>query len=171
MKIHYQQYTQTGITTARCLNQKRPAFLYLKFLLITAFLAAPTISYAEQILPKITVYKSPTCGCCTKWVKHLEKNGFIVEAFNSKNMPAVKRELGVKPQYQSCHTGMVDGYYIEGHVPADDIKRLLSEKPKAVGLAVPGMPMGSPGMEGNRKDAYSVILVEKEGTQKVYSKY
>jgi hypothetical protein len=172
MKIHYQQYAQTDMTQAHYHNQKRSAFLYLMLLLITAFFSAPTITYAEQIvLPKITVYKSPTCGCCTKWVKHLEKNGFIVEAFNSKNMPAVKRELGVEPHYQSCHTAMVGGYYVEGHVPADDIKRLLTEKPTAVGLAVPGMPMGSPGMEGNRKDAYSVILVDKEGAQKAYSKY
>jgi len=145
--------------------------LYLKLLLVAAFFATPAITYAEQILPKITVYKSPTCGCCTKWIKHLEKNGFDVEAYNSKNMAAVKRQIDVKPQYQSCHTAMIDGYYIEGHVPADDIKRLLKEKPEAIGLAAPGMPMGSPGMEGHRKDSYSVLLISKEGDQKVFSKH
>ena len=146
-------------------------FPYLKFLLIAAFLTAPAISYAEQILPKITVYKSPTCGCCTKWIKHLEHNGFVVEALNSRDMSAVKRQMGITRQIQSCHTGEVDGYFIEGHVPADDIKRLLKEKPKAVGLTVPGMPMGSPGMEGHRKDAYSVLLISKDGHREVYSKH
>jgi len=154
-------------------GQKRSAFLCLKFLLITAFLSTPAISYAEQKegFSQITVYKSPTCRCCTKWIKHLEKNGFTVEAHNREDMSAIKREMGIEPKYQSCHTALVDGYYIEGHVPADDIKRLLTEKPKAAGLTVPGMPKGSPGMEVGRKDPYSVLLVNKEGTQKVYSKY
>ncbi len=146
-------------------------FFSLKFLLIIAFLITPAASYAEQILPKITVYKSPTCGCCTKWVKHLEQNGFIVEAFNSRDMSAVKRQMGITRDIQSCHTGEIDGYFIEGHVPADDIKRLLKEKPEAAGLTVPGMPMGSPGMEGHRKDAYSVLLVSKDGKQEVFSKH
>ncbi len=146
-------------------------FFSLKFLLIIAFLITPAASYAEQILQKITVYKSPTCGCCTKWVKHLEQNGFIVEAFNSRDMSAVKRQMGITRDIQSCHTGEIDGYFIEGHVPADDIKRLLKEKPEAAGLTVPGMPMGSPGMEGHRKDAYSVLLVSKDGKQEVFSKH
>jgi len=171
MKVHYSQYAQMTSPEAYCLDQKRSAFLYLKFLLIATFLAVPAITYAEQKLPQITVYKSPTCGCCKKWIKHLEKNGFTVEAYNSRYMSTVKRELGVKPQYHSCHTAMVDGYYIEGHVPANDIKRLLTEKPKAIGLAVPGMPMGSPGMEGNRKDPHSVLLISEEDTQQVYNKY
>lgn len=146
-------------------------FLFLKVLLTVAFLIAPAASHAEQILPKITVYKSPTCGCCTKWVKHLEQNGFVVEALNSRDMSAVKRQMGITRDIQSCHTGEVNGYFIEGHVPADDIKRLLKEKPKAAGLTVPGMPMGSPGMEGHRKDAYSVLLISKEGRREVYSKH
>jgi len=146
-------------------------FPYLKFLLIAAFFAAPAIGHAEQILPKITVYKSPTCGCCTKWVKHLEQNGFVVEALNSRDMSAVKRQMGITRDIQSCHTGEVNGYFIEGHVPADDIKRLLKEKPKAAGLTVPGMPMGSPGMEGHRKDAYSVLLVSKDGKQEVFAEH
>lgn len=147
------------------------AFPYLKFLLIAAFLAMPAISYAEQILPKITVYKSPTCGCCKKWVKHLEENGFDVKAHNSQDMFTVKQQMGITRNIQSCHTAEIDGYFIEGHVPADDIKRLIKEKPKAAGLSVPGMPMGSPGMEGNRKDAYSVLLVSEDGKQQVFSKH
>ncbi len=86
-------------------------------------------------------------------------------------MSNLKREIGIRPRLQSCHTALVDGYYIEGHVPADDIRRLLSEKPDAAGLTVPGMPMGSPGMEGYRKDPYSVLLINKDGSQKEYSKH
>ncbi len=149
----------------------KAALLSLKFFLLAIFIAAPATSYAEQILPKITVYKSPTCGCCTKWVKHLEQNGFIVQALNSRDMSAVKRQMGITRDIQSCHTGEIDGYFIEGHVPASDIKRLLKEKPKAAGLTVPGMPMGSPGMEGHRKDAYSVLLISEDGKQQVFSKH
>ncbi len=146
-------------------------FTCVKFLLIAAVFFGPAISYAEQTLPTITVYKSPTCGCCTKWIKHLEQNGFDVQAYNSKSMSAVKQQIGVKPQYQSCHTATVNGYFLEGHVPANDIKRLLNEKPEAVGLAVPGMPMGSPGMEGQHKDSYSVLLITKDDDRKVFSQY
>lgn len=129
------------------------------------------IGHAEQKIPHITVYKSPTCGCCNKWIKHLQQNGFEVEAHNSKDMPKIKREMGVPPQYQSCHTAVINGYYIEGHVPAKDIKQLLAEKPNAAGLAVPGMPMGSPGMEGHRKDPYSVLIIQKDNSQGVYNQY
>jgi len=171
MKKQYPQYDKINMPKVNSFDLKRPAFLYLNFLMIATLLAAPTVTYAVQNLPQITVYKSPTCGCCTKWIKHLEKNGFNVKTYNSGNMSVVKYEMGVKPKHQSCHTAMVDGYYIEGHVPVNDIKRLLTEKPKAAGLAVPGMTMGSPGMEGNRKDPYSVLLIRKDGVQKVYSEY
>ena len=137
------------------------------------FLSVPGIGQAEQKdgITEITVYKSPTCRCCRKWIKHLEKNGFLVNAINEENMSSIKYKMGIEPKYQSCHTAMVDGYYIEGHVPASDIRRLLSEKPDAAGLTVPGMPKGSPGMEVGGKDPYSVLLVNKDGTQKVYNKY
>jgi len=171
MKLQHQQYSQTSNLKAHFFDQKRFTFLYLILLLTVTFFAAPIITYAEQGLPTITVYKSPTCGCCRKWVKHLEKNGFTVEAHNRENMSDIKREMGIQPKYQSCHTAVVNGYYIEGHVPASDIKQLLAEKPKAAGLTVPGMPKGSPGMEVGRKDPYSVLLVDKEGNQKVYNKY
>ena len=129
------------------------------------------VANAEQTTPRITVYKSPTCGCCDKWIKHLEQNGFVVEAHNRKDMKSIKQKNGIKPQYQSCHTGLINGYYIEGHVPAQDIKKLLVEKPKAAGLSVPRMPMGSPGMEGHRKDPYSVYLIQENGESKVYNSY
>ena len=114
--------------------------------------------------PKIMVYKSPTCGCCAGWAEHLQKNGFDVSVENRDDLPMIKASRGVPEDLQSCHTAIVDGYTIEGHVPAGDIKKLLAQKPDAQGLAVPGMPMGSPGMEmGDRKDSYRVILFNKTG--------
>lgn len=119
----------------------------------------------------ITVYKTPTCGCCSKWVRHLEKNGFEVNAINRSNLSSVKSEAGIPRNLASCHTAVVGNYVIEGHVPADDIKRLLKEQPAASGLSVPGMPMGSPGMEGSRKDTYNVMMFTKEGDSTVFSRY
>jgi hypothetical protein len=114
--------------------------------------------------PKIMVYKSPTCGCCTGWAAHLRENGFDVSVENRDDLPSIKARQGVPEDLQSCHTAVVDGYTIEGHVPAGDIKKLLAQKPDAQGLAAPGMPMGSPGMEmGGRKDSYRVILFNKTG--------
>jgi hypothetical protein len=134
-----------------------------------AMLGLPT--FAMAALPVIEVYKSASCGCCSEWIKHLEANGFTVRA-NNVEMPAQYRKLaGIPDALGSCHTGLVNGYAIEGHVPARDIKQLLREKPKAKGLAVPAMPMGSPGMEGPRKDAYDVLLVKNNGSTAVYKHY
>lgn len=119
----------------------------------------------------ITVYKSPTCGCCAKWVDHLEQNGFSVVVHERHNMSPVKEQFGVDQRYQSCHTAVVDGYIVEGHVPAKDIKQLLAQKPDIKGLAVPGMPMGSPGMEGPYKDHYRVLAIDDEDAARVYSRY
>lgn len=119
----------------------------------------------------ITVYKSPTCGCCKKWVSHLEDHGFTVKSHNQNDMSAIKKKLGVAPNLQSCHTAKVGGYVIEGHVPASDIQQLLAEKPDIHGLTVPGMPMGSPGMEGHRKDAYDVLSIDKRGRTSVFNQY
>jgi len=122
-------------------------------------------------LESITVYKSPTCGCCTKWIKYLQANGFKVEAIDLQDMSAVKVEAGISRQLASCHTAKVGGYVVEGHVPADDIKRLLKERPDVVGLTVPGMPMGSPGMEGHREDNYDVLTFTRTGETSVFSRY
>jgi hypothetical protein len=108
----------------------------------------------------ITVYKTPTCGCCTKWIDHLEASGFEVEAKDLPDLTALKAANGVPGAMASCHTAMVEGYVIEGHVPAADIRRLLAERPAVAGLAVPGMPLGSPGMEHpdpRRHEAYDVF--------------
>ena len=118
----------------------------------------------------IVVYKSPTCGCCSKWVDHLEKNGFSVEVHDQRDMGIIKDRFGVPRNLQSCHTAQVGGYFVEGHVPADVIRRMLEEKPAIQGLAVPGMPMGSPGMEGPRKDPYDVLAYDEAGKPSVYAR-
>lgn len=124
--------------------------------------------------PLVEVWKSPTCGCCTDWVKHMEDNGFRVTVNDSGNTSARAR-LGIAQKFGSCHTALVDGYAVEGHVPASEIRRLLKEKPKAVGLAVPGMPVGSPGMDGpqygGRTDAFDVLLVQADGAASVYKQF
>ena len=140
-------------------------FIPLLFYIVLSFFSKPV--YSEDIL----VYKSPTCGCCKKWIKHLEAEGFNVTSKDTRNMKAVKEKMGVQPYLQSCHTAKVGKYYIEGHVSASDIKRLLKEKPDIKGLSVPGMPMGSPGMEGDRKDKYNVIAIDYDNNPTVYSKH
>lgn len=122
--------------------------------------------------PEMTVYKSPTCGCCDKWIDHMEDNGFQVKAIDVLDVIPIKQQYGLRPEHASCHTAIVEGYVVEGHVPAADVKRLLSEKPDVLGLAVPGMPIGSPGMEmGDRVDSYSVIAVDKDGGTEVFNQY
>lgn len=117
------------------------------------------------------VYKSPTCGCCSLWVEHLRQNGFEVVTRDVHDVGAYKSRYGVPRNLSSCHTARVGGYIVEGHVPARELKRLLAERPKAVGLAVPAMPMGSPGMEGPRKDSYRVLLFDSQGRYRTYARY
>ncbi|NPC55615.1 DUF411 domain-containing protein [Caenimonas soli] len=120
------------------------------------------------------VWKDPDCGCCKEWVAHLEANGFKVKV-NETGNGAARTRLGIASKYGSCHTALIGGYAIEGHVPAREIHRLLKERPNAIGLAVPGMPVGSPGMDGaiygNRKDPFSVMLLSKGGGATVYQQY
>ena len=120
----------------------------------------------------VTVYKTPTCGCCAKWVDHLKEHGFTVEVVDQPDVSPVKREHSVPQAFASCHTALVDGYAIEGHVPADVIARLLRERPKVAGIAVPGMPIGSPGMEvpGRAPDRYDVLTFDKQGKTAVYAR-
>lgn len=129
---------------------------------VTAMLAAPANLKASSS-PLIKVARRSGCGCCLLWGKHLEANGFTVEMTERKDMAAYKASVGVTSVLESCHTGMIDGYVIEGHVPADAIKRLLTQRPQATGLSVPGMPIGSPGMEGGTPEIYEVILFGKSG--------
>lgn len=118
----------------------------------------------------VTVYKSPTCGCCNKWVDHMKAAGFEVRSVDMDDVTEVKQASGVPMRLRTCHTALVDGYVVEGHVPPDLVKKLLAEKPKAAGLAVPGMPIGSPGMEGTPVQAYEVLLFDKSGKTSVYAK-
>ena len=119
--------------------------------------------------PTITVYKDPSCGCCKNWIQYLTKHGYKVDAKDTPDMPAIKRTLGVPEALTSCHTAVVNGYLIEGHVSAEDIDRLLAQKPKIAGLAVPGMPSNSPGMDGPRTKAYQVLAFDKNGKTTVFS--
>jgi len=121
--------------------------------------------------PKITVYKSAACECCSKWAKHLEENGFQVETVNLNDLGMVKSMSGVDPKLASCHTAKIEGYVIEGHVPADDIKRLLAERPEVTGLTVPGMPHGSPGMQTGREDPYQVLTFDGAGNTEVFAQH
>lgn len=113
--------------------------------------------------PLATVYKDPGCGCCTGWVAHLRAAGFPVNAIDTRELVAIKQRLSVPEELASCHTAQIGGYVVEGHVPAAAIDRLLAERPKAIGLAVPGMPVGSPGMEGGEPEVYEVFLFDGDG--------
>ena len=141
--------------------------MYSRMITVIGLLAA--LFVAPAWAAEVTVYKSPTCGC-KKWVDHLEENGFEVKSYDVRDVVSYKMRMGVPPALGSCHTALVDGYVIEGHVPADDIKRLLEQRPAVSGLAVPGMPIGSPGMEqGNRRDPYEVLSFTEDGATSVFA--
>jgi hypothetical protein len=131
--------------------------------------ARPTAGQA----PMVDVYKDATCACCNKWVEHLRANGFEVRVTNTRDLASFKTSHGVPRQLQSCHTAIVDGYVIEGHVPASDVQRLLKERPAIAGLAVGGMPVGSPGMEmpGARAEPYDVVAFDKSGGTRVFASH
>ena len=120
----------------------------------------------------VTVFKDPNCGCCKLWIDHLRKHSFTVTVKDTSDINGPKRTARVPERLYSCHTAFVGGYVVEGHVPAEDIQRLLAEKPKIAGIAVPGMPAGSPGMEvGNRKDRYDVVAFNRDGTTRVFASH
>ncbi|MCM2479063.1 DUF411 domain-containing protein [Serpentinimonas maccroryi] len=138
-------------------------------------LSAPfALAQARRPLPVMEVWKDPQCGCCDDWITYLEKNGFSVRAFDTGNI-AARLRLGMPEKYGSCHTALIGGYVVEGHVPAADIQRLLRERPAALGLSVPGMPIGSPGMDGplygGRRDPYHVLLVGRDGSSRIWASY
>jgi hypothetical protein len=133
----------------------------------------PTIeppSRRAAVAPTVTVYYSPTCGCCKKWVDHLNANGFTTKSVEQEDLSQLKADLGVTAKVRSCHTAMVEGYVIEGHVPAADIARLLSEKPRIAGLAAPGMPAASPGMDSG-KAPYDVVTFDAKGNTTVWARH
>lgn len=142
-----------------------------------ALLGTAALPASAAIKTVAEVWKSPTCGCCHDWVKHMEDNGFEVKTYDVSEAAkaALRSKLGMADKFGSCHTALIGGYVVEGHVPAREIRQLLRERPRAIGLAVPGMPIGSPGMDGpeygGRKDTYAVLLVLRDGNSSVYQRY
>lgn len=164
---------------------KRPSIILLSaFALVFTLAGASAARDGADLRPLsapsgaktvIQVYKSPTCGCCTSWVEHIRDSGFQAEVIDvtDEALQQRKSKLGVGPRLASCHTAIVNGYVVEGHVPAADIKRMMSEKPAIIGIAAPGMPVGSPGMEvpGGRKDKYDVVAFSKGGATRVFASH
>lgn len=138
-------------------------------LLLIALLAAGS-AWAQSATP-LEVFKSPYCGCCEKWVEHMKRNGFTVKVHDVNDVPAARKRLGMPDRVGSCHTAKLGAYVIEGHVPAADIQRLLKEKPKAIGLAAPGMPQGSPGMETGTVAPYQTLLVLADGRLRIFAQH
>jgi len=127
---------------------------------------------ASGDLPVIKVFKSPSCGCCAKWIDRAKAAGFTVDVTNTDDLDVVKKQAGVPGRLQACHTALVDGYVVEGHVPLGAVKRLLKLRPKARGISVPGMPAGSPGMEyGNEREPFNVVLFGGSGSEKIFQSY
>jgi hypothetical protein len=141
-------------------------------LALTAAMVQVPLSRAQTAAPSMTVYKSPTCGCCSKWIDHMRSHGFDVKSTDVEDVSSIKTKQGVPAEAASCHTALVGGYVIEGHVPADSVKRLLREKPKVTGLAVPGMPVGSPGMEvpSGQVEHYDVVSFVRGGATTVFDR-
>ncbi len=137
----------------------------LSALLCAALMSGTALASGQPVLD---VYKSPYCGCCGAWEQHMAAAGFTVRSHPVQDVPAQRQKLGMPEAYGSCHTARVGGYLIEGHVPAADVQRLLAEQPAAIGLAVPGMPQGSPGMDSPRAQAYDTLLIRKDGRARVY---
>jgi hypothetical protein len=161
----------TNIETARTVSRR--LVLQLPLAALGAWtLAHPLVTLAATNPEQITVWKTPNCGCCKEWVAHLRDNGFQVVTNDVPDTAPMRQKLGLPAKFGSCHTAQLGAYVLEGHVPAPEVRRLLREKPKAVGLAVPGMPVGSPGMEmGDGRDAYDVLLVLPDGSSRVYQSY
>jgi hypothetical protein len=146
-----------------------------RFAGVSVALAAATVWPARAApVPPMEVWKSPSCGCCKDWIAILQREGFKVQTFDEGNN-AARARFGLPARYGSCHTARIGGYVVEGHVPVREIRRLLAEKPDAIGIAVPGMPVGSPGMDGpeygGRRDPYDVLLVHRDGSSRVYASY
>jgi hypothetical protein len=138
-----------------------------------AGMALPLVARRELFgapSPVIVVYKDPGCQCCALWVRHLSANGFVTTVHDVVNMDEIKRTMNVPAALKSCHTAVVDHYVVEGHVPAEVIKKFLKERPSSLGLAAPGMPKGSPGMEGGMPDHYDIVAFNRDGSTRVYAK-
>lgn len=157
---------------------KSTCFLRLPLLiLVLAFSSLQGVAAEQSTTTRaesttLKVYKNPQCGCCSKWVDHMSSAGFSAQTQDHNDLSAFKQDHGIAPQYQSCHTGVANGYVFEGHIPAEQVQRFLAAPPEgAIGLAVPGMPIGSPGMEmGDRVQEYDVLLLNKDGSSEVFAR-
>jgi hypothetical protein len=138
--------------------------------LLVATAALDLSAARAEDAPAVKVWKDPNCGCCTGWVEHLRQSGFAVAVVEQADLTSIKAEAGIPAELASCHTARIDGYVLEGHVPAAAIRRLIKQRPEAIGLAVPGMPIGSPGMEGGSPEVYAVILFGK-AQRSVYGRF
>lgn len=134
-------------------------------------LVMPASATVAETLAEAVVYKSPTCDCCASWVEHMRANGFAVEVVEQSEINAVKQRFGVPMNLASCHTAIIGGYVVEGHVPASAVKRLLRDQPAALGVSAPGMPIGSPGMPGPNSEPFTVQLFDERGRTRVYESY
>lgn len=163
-----------GPKSMRQAGDRSPAHLRRRDLLALALFCATPLVQAKTAPKLVEVWKAPTCGCCGDWMKLMEAQGFSFKVHDTGNGDA-RRRLGMSVDYGSCHTALVDGYVIEGHVPVREVQRLLRERPRSVGLAVPGMPIGSAGMDGpeykGRRDPYAVLLVQRDGSSTEYQSY
>jgi len=168
MKIRASILLLTAVLFAACGAQDDSQSQAAQPVSVTAADAAAN-AVVDAELPLILVYKSPSCGCCNGWIEHMEGAGFTVDARDVEDIVSVKRDAGVPDQMHSCHTGLIDGYVVEGHVPAEQVKRLLAERPDVAGIAVPGMPMGSPGMPGDNSQGYQVYTFDKQGRTAVFA--
>lgn len=140
-----------------------------RYAVLLISLLGSSVAMAQSTV--VEVFKSPHCGCCGGWVEHLRQNGFEVKAHDVDDVTAARKKLGMPDRLGSCHTAKVGGYVVEGHIPAADIRRLLKEKPKALGLAVPSMPPGSPGMESSKPIPYQTLLVQSDGSTRVFAQH
>ncbi len=143
----------------------------MKLLISALLFSIATMATAQPSGKTVDMYENPSCPCCKNWATYMEKNGFQVRVHNVDDINISRQKLGMPQKYGSCHTAVIDGYLIEGHVPVSDIKRLLSEKPKAVGLAVPGMVVGSPGMEGPNPKPYQTLIIKPDGVSSVFASH
>lgn len=153
---------------------KAESFTYKRRDILRLMATVPVLlatSARANPLPVVEVYSNPNCGCCARWVQHLKTNGFNANVIEASDMMSIKARFRVPHDVASCHTAVIDGYVIEGHVPVHAIQRLLAERPRALGLAVPGMPVGSPGMEGGAREAFDVFVFTAEGSKKVFEHY
>ncbi len=165
--VSHEALTETASRRAFLTKLAQAAGLLIATPLLATRLRAEALIATAPVT--MMVYKDPGCGCCKEWIKHMQKAGFVVTSEDTTKMDAMKIKLGVPGALASCHTAIVGDYLVEGHVPADVVLKLLKEKPNARGLAVPGMPNGSPGMEGPTKDKYNVMLFDRLGKATVYA--